>query len=67
MSRMAEHALEREEDDRLYDLEDCERWHREQEILKSDPAYALWLDSVNSRNKIDFPLKDADHAHTPGQ
>ena len=36
-------------------LEDTERrrWDEEQEILKADPGYQDWLDSLNKRTEED--------------
>jgi hypothetical protein len=55
MSRMAEHWQAEQDDLPDDDLAECERWHHEQAILKADPAWHDFLESINQRNARDYP------------
>ena len=67
MSRMDEHWQDQQDAEREQEMQECERWHHEQALLKADPAFHDWLDSVNARNEIEFPRKDDENADTNRQ
>ena len=56
MGRMAEYAMDAMEQEDESGLFDCERQHYEdeQEILRADPAFFEWLESIDHETTKEY-------------